>query len=571
MENKRDGLLGATFWTPFAGWISTYDLAWLRPDILAGLTLWGMLVPEGIAYAAMAGAPHQAGLYTLLASLAAYAAFGTSRQMVSAATSSSSIMMAAIVAPLVLHDPSSYLRLLTLLVLLVGVIFLVSGLLRLGYIATFISEPVMTGFVFGMAIYIGVSQLPKVVGIDKAHGDTLIQVFHILEQFKNWNWTTVALGVGALLLMVVLERRVKRIPSALVALVSGIVAVWMFDLDTRYGVRIVADIPSGLPKLGIPSFTLHDVAVLIPGALAVSLVALSQALGTAKTYAAKYGYDVNPDRDLIGMGIGNIGSGLIGGLVAGGSMSSTAVNVRAGAKTQMSTLVAAVLVLLTLIVLTPLFYTLPDAVLGAIVIHAVAHLFRVTELRRFYQWRREDFWLAMVALFGVITLNLLSGLIIAVVLSLFRLIWRARNLQISILGRVAGKDALYTSIERNPDSEPIPGLVIMRLEVPLFFANAGQLRDRIRLLLHDNVTPQAILIDMKTNFEMGVSSVDVLLEVTRDALASGIEISFAEISEEVREIFSRSGLIDMVGGNRIYASIHEGVQDYLRRHKPSVP
>ncbi len=571
MEDKRTAADGAAFRTSIAGWISTYDLAWLRPDILAGVTLWGMLVPEGIAYAAMAGAPHQAGLYTLLASLTAYAFLGTSRRMVSAATSSSSIMMAAVVAPLVLHDPSSYLRLLTLLVLLVGVIFIVSGLLRLGFVATFISKPVMTGFVFGMAVYIAVSQIPKVVGIDKIHGDTFVQLAHTVEQFGNWNRMTVALGVGALLLMVVTERRVKRIPSALVALVSGIVVVWVFHLDTRYHVRIVADIPSGLPGLGLPSFTLHEIAVLVPGALAVALVAFSQALGTAQTYAAKHGYHVNPDRELIGMGVGNIGSGMLGGLVAGGSMSSTAVNVGAGAKTQVSTLVSAVLVLLTLLVLTPLFYTLPDAVLGAIVIHAVVHLIRIDELRRFYTWRREDFWMAMAAIVGVVTLNLLSGLLIAVVLSLFRLIWRVRDLQVSILGKVAGKEALYTSIGRNPESGPIPGLVIMRLEVPLFFANAEQLRNRIHSLLHENVTTKAVLIDMKANYAMGVSSVDVLLEVTRETLSSGIEISFAEIDGEVREIFRRSGLTDMVGVNRIYDSIHEGVQDYLQRYKPPEP
>src|SRR5215469_8575519 len=550
---------------PILGWLPSYEPGWLRPDIIAGLTLWGILVPEAIAYAAMAGAPPEAGLYTLLGSLVVYAILGTTRQAASAPTSGSSIMMAAVVSPFLINDPKEFAELLVLLVLVVGIILLLCGLMRLGFVTAFISHSVMTGFIFGLAIHIAVNQTPKLFGLHRGQGETIYQLWHLIGQLGGTNWVTFIIGLGSLALLYGLEASSRRMPGPLMVMVGGILVVTIFRLSDEYGVRIVGAMQTGLPALSLPKVNLDDVLDLLPGALAIVLFVVSETLGVAHTLGRQYGYDINPNQELIALGAANVTSACLGGLVSGCSMSSTAVNDRAGAKSQLSSLAAAGMVLITLVALMPLFHNLPEAALGAIVIYAVARMMKVHELKRFYQFHVDEFAQAMLALLGVIVVGILPGLAIAIVLSLLRFIWGASYLSVSRVRPVPGKEHTYGNIEQAGRS-PIQGLEILRLNGPLFFANALRFRNEVRSLLSGSNPLKAILINLHANFGIDLSSTDTLLGLVAEAEKTKTEVLFAEIQDPVRHMFRRCGLLDRVGEDRLFMTVDDGVQDYLKRH-----
>jgi sulfate permease, SulP family len=555
---------------PILGWLPTYETTWLRADIVAGLTLWGILVPEAIAYAVMARAPPQAGLYTLLGSLLVYAVLGTTRQAVSAPTSGSSIMMAAVVTPFLVTNSNELGELLVLLVLIVGIIFLLSGVLRLGFITAFISHSVMTGFIFGLAIHIAVSQASKIFGLPQGHGETVYQLWHLVRQMGEANWATFVLGAGALALMYLLEARSPRMPGPLIIMAAGIIAVSVLRLSDEHGVQIVGTMQAGLPELRLPKITLDDVLDLLPGASAIVLFLVSEALGVGHTLGRTHGYDIKPNQELIAIGVSNVTAACLGGLVSGISMSSTAVNDRAGAKSQVSSLAAASMILVTLFALMPLFHDLPEAILGVIVIHAVVRMMKVGELKRFYQFHAGEFAQAMLALFGVVTIGILPGLGIAVVLSLVRFIWGASHLSISRLRPVPGREHSYGEGGHSVDS-PIQGLEILRLNGPLFFANALRFRNEVRFLLSGGTPLQAILINLHANFGIDLSSTDTLLGLIAEAQKTNTEVLFAEIQDPVRHMFRRCGLLDKIGEDRLYPTVDDGVQDYLKRHPEARP
>src|SRR5208282_1370418 len=547
-------------------WLPRYNPGWLRADVIAGLTLWGILVPEAIAYAAMAGAPVQAGLYTLLGSLVVYAILGTTRQAVSAPTSGSSIMMAAVVAPFLVTNPAELAELLVLLALIVGIIFLLCGLVRLGFVIAFISHSVMTGFVFGLAIYIAVSQAPKLFGLPRGHGETLYQLWHLIGQLGAANWVTLTIGAGALALLYIFEWRAPRAPAPLVIMAAGILVVSVLGLGDEHRVQVVGVMQSGLPMVSLPKVNLDDMLDLLPGALAIALFILSEALGVGYSLSSKYGYDIDPNQEMIALGASNVAGACLGGLVSGCSVSSTAINDRAGARSQISSLAAAAMVLITLVALMPLFHNLPQAVLAAIVIHAVARLMRLAELKRFSRFHPGEFGQALVALLGVITVGILPGLGLAVVLSLLRFIWGASHLSLSRLGPVPGKEHSYEVLGHASGRNAIQGLEILRLDGPLFFANALRFRDGVRLLLSGSTPPNAILLNLHANFGIDLSSTDTLLGLVAEAENTNTEILFAELQDPVRQMFRRCGLLDRVGENRLFATVDHGVQDYLERH-----
>jgi high affinity sulfate transporter 1 len=556
---------------PILRWLPIYDARWFRADVIAGLTLWGILVPEAIAYAGLAGAPVQAGLYTLLGSLVVYAILGTTRQAVSAPTSGSSIMMATVVAPFLVTDPGEFAELLVLLVLVVGIIFLLCGVVRLGFVIAFITHSVMTGFVFGLAIYIAVSQVPKLFGLSRAHGDTLYQLWHLIGQLGAANWVTFAIGAGALALLHLLETRAPRAPGPLMTMAAGILVVSVLRLADEHGVQVVGVVHPGLPVLSLPKANLDDVLDLLPGAFAITLFILSEALGVGYSLSSKYGYDIDANQELIALGVSNVAAACLGGLVSGCSVSSTAVNDRAGAKSQVSSLAAATMVLITLVALMPLFHNLPRAILSAIVIHAVARMMRVAELKRFYRFHPSEFGLALAALLGVITVGILPGLGIAVVLSLVRFIWGASHLSLSRLGPVPGREHFYEVIGRSSAWRSIPGLEILRLDGPLFFANALRFRNEVRLLLSGSTPPKAVLVNLHANFGIDLSATDTLLGLVAEAEKTNTEIVFAELQDPVRQMFRRSGLLDRVGENRVFPTVDDAVQDYLNRHPVDDP
>ncbi len=550
---------GVRRWLPIVAWLPGYELGWLRFDAIAGATIWGLLVPESIAYAGLAGLAPQAGLYTLLATLAAYAVFGTSRQVVAGATSAGAVLLASTVAGLTPAGAAQYAADGAALVLFCGGLLLLAGVFRLGFVAQFLSRPVIDGFVFGLAIFVSVSQLPKLFGIHKGSGDTIAQFVHVLAHLGDTNATTLAIGAGSLAMLFAVERFVPRVPGGLLALVLGIVVSGALHLS-RHGVEIVGHVPSGLPSPALPSIKAHDVEALVAAAAGLLLVLFSESLGAAETFATKYRYEINPNQELIALGVANAGSGLLGGLAGGGSLSQSAVNDGAGARSEISPLIAAALILITVLVLTPLFKNLPEAVLAALIIHAVSHLWKVAQFRRYFAEQKAEFWLGLATLIGVITLDVLPGLVIGVASMLLLVIYHASRPHVAVLGRIPGIPGAYGDVERHPDYETVPGLLVLRLGAPLFYANATPVRDRIKQLVGiSQPPPKALVLEVGSSSRIDITSSEMLIELIAALQSAGIGFALAEVHRDFVAAARRTGLLEELGEERVFHTTDQAV------------
>ena len=547
--------------TRAAPWLAGMGRITPGADVLAGLTLWGVLVPEALAYAGMAGMPASAGLYTLLASLPLYFLFGGSPVLVCAATSVESIMMAAAVAPLAGGDAARYLTLMALLVATTGIVFLAGGLLRLGRATSFLSKPVMTGFTCGLAIYIAADQLHKLVGLPHGHGDTLRQIAQLVTGIGRSNPATACVGVASLALLFVLERLAPRVPAGLCVLALGLLASKAFALGETHGVAVVQNVRAGLPALALPHGGMADVRAVFPAALGLALVAFSQALGAVRSYAPRFGVRAEPDRELRALGLANLGSALLGGLLAGGSMSSTAVNVAAGARSRVATLVTTVLVVLTLTFFTPVFRGLPEAVLGAVVMHAVVRLFNLSELRRFSRINPVEFALAMLALAGVVLLDILPGLVLAVAASLTRLLMVASDVNLTVMGELAGCGPFWVDTAQHPEAMEVPGVRVLRMDGALFFANAEKFRAAVLSLAGQAPVPGAVAIQLRANGRLCITAADMLRTLARELADHGVRLAFIEPAPATLRMLRQNGVLELVGEKRVYPSIERAVAD----------
>jgi sulfate permease, SulP family len=537
---------------PAVSWLPRYQRGWLAGDAVAGFTIWGLLIPEMIAYASLAGLPPQAGLYTLLASLVLYAIFGTSRQLVVAGTSASAILVFSAVTALGPKNPASYATLAAGMIVLAGLIFIVAGLLKLGFITAFLSRPVMEGFVFGLAIFVTVSQLPKLFGLKKGPGDTIRQFAYLIGHLGDTSLTTFAVGAVALVALFAAERYLPRVPGGLVVLAAAIAVSAGLDLSS-HGVKVVGKIPTGLPAVSWPHLTASDLWVLLPSAAGMMLVIFSEALGAGQTFADKHGYRLDSSQEMIALGLANLGSGVLGGLPCGGSLSQTAVNDGAGARTEVSPVIAAALSLITVIALTPLFTDLPEAVLAALIIHAVSHLMKVGEMRRFHQLVPREFWLGMLTLAGVIVLDVLPGLILGVVMALVLLIYRASRPLISLLGADPATPGAFEDIRRHPEAVPVPGTLIVRPDAPLFYANAQLVREAIEQAVASSPAPvRAVVLILDANDDIDITSADQLEKLTGTLHASNVALGIAHMHGPALQMARRSGLLAKIGPDHIF-------------------
>jgi SulP family sulfate permease len=549
---------------PIRNWLPSYKREDLVPDLIAGITVWGILVPASMAYAEIAGIPPQAGLVASTVALALYAVFGTNRNLRVAMTSTMAITSAAVVAPLALGDPAAAIGLTAGLALIAGLILLVAGLARFGFISDFLSKPVITGFVFGIAMVIVIGQIPKILGVPGGSGTFFQQLAQLLGNLGLTNPVTLAIGVGAILLILLLKRTSPVIPAALVALVAGILAVVLLDL-TQYGVTVVGTIPAGFPMPALPQVSLAEIPFLIAGALGIVFIAIGESIGVARVYAARHHYEIDPDQELIALGSANIGCGLFQGATVDATLSSTATGDNAGGRTQVSGLLTAALIFLTVILIAPLFRNLPQAVLGAVVITAVIGLLDVGALSRYRAMHRTDFWLAVTALFGVIAIGILEGLVIAVVLSLSLLLYRASRPNLAVLGRVPGQEGTYGDIGRAPENEPIPGLLIVRPDAPLFFFNANVARTSILDLVTAGKDIRAVILDIGASADLDLTAVDMLRDLVNSLRERKIELIFAHARGPVRERMRITGLCDLMGDCHIFLSTEAAVREYHRR------
>ncbi|MFI6432398.1 SulP family inorganic anion transporter [Rhodococcus oryzae] len=524
------------------GSLQGYQGKWIRPDVIAGLTVWAVLVPEALAYATIAGVPPVVGLYAAIPSLILYAAVGSSRHLVVGPMSATAALSAAIIAPLAGADGGKYLALSAVLAIATGIVGLLAGMIRLGFIASFISEPVLKGFIVGLALTIIIGQVPKLFGVPKSEGNFFEQAWGVISHLGDTDWRTLTVGVLSLAVVLGLKRWLPLVPGSLLAVLLGIAAVTVFGLDGE-GVEIVGHIDSGLPSVGLPGGVgFDDYVDLLGPAVGVLLIGFAEGLGAAKTYAAKAGYEVDANRELLGLGAANLGSGLASGMVVNGSLSKTAVNGGAGAKTQVSGLVVAALTVVTLLFLTGLFEKLPEATLAAVVIAAVIELVDVSALRRLYGvWTqrlgsiygpaaRADFAGAVAAMMGVLLFDTLPGLVIGIGVSMLLLLYRSSRPHVAALAK---EGSLWVDAERHPEIATRPDVVVVRVEAGLFFANADHVKDRIEALCTDET--RTIVLDAETSPFVDVSAAEMLLQL-RDTLGrKGIELRVARDIGQFRD------------------------------------
>jgi high affinity sulfate transporter 1 len=549
---------------PIGEWLPRYRRDWVAGDLVAGTLLAALLVPQGIAYAGIAGVAPQAGLYAAAAGLALYAILGSSRHLAVSPTSSSAAILAAAVLPLAGGGPEHYAALASALAITVGLVFLLAAVLGLGAVSDFVSKPVLKGFMCGLGLTIIIKQAAKLLGVPGGHGDFFEQLWHLARVSGQASPATMALAGVALLVLFMPGLRATRVPVSLLVVAVGILAGTGLDLGRR-GIALVGVVEGGLPEPTLPGVGWRQAIALAQAAAGIVLVAFSEALGAGRTLATAHDYEIDPDQELIALGVANVGAGLLQGIPVGAGASGSAVNERAGARTQVSTLTASFLVVLTLLFLTPLFGGLPEAVLAAIIVHAVSGLVDVGELRRYFRIRRGHIP-ATTALGGVLAFGVLPGMLLAVIVNIVLLLRRLGTPRCAELGRLPGTRT-YVDLAEHTDAERIPGVVIVRLEGLLLFASVNSVLGRIRSLLRTAEPPaRALIFNCETMFDIDLNGLDMLAQLESECRAAGIELTLARVGDRIRALLSRTGLAQRLGPARIFYSQKDAVDDYETRH-----
>jgi sulfate permease, SulP family len=549
-----------------------YRRRWLTADLLAGLSVWAVLVPESLAYASIAGVPPVVGLYAAIPALVLYALLGSSRILVVATMSATAALSASIVAELATPGAPEFVALTTALAIVTGLLALAAGLARMGFLASFISEPVLKGFIIGLALTIIAGQLPKLFGVAKVSGNFFEEMAGLLRSLGDTNTTTLAIGLVSLAIVLGARRFLPWLPGSLVAVLLGIAAVSAFDL-TAAGVEVVGPIDAGLPAVGLPSgLDLNDYLALVAGAVGLVLLGFVEGLSAAKAFAAKAGYEVDPNRELVGLGAANVGAGLLQGMVVNGSLSKTAVNGNAGARTQLSGLVVAALTVVTVLFLTGLFENLPEATLAAVVIAAVielidipalTRLFRVWtgQLGRTYGWAaRADFIAAVAAMLGVLVFDTLPGLFIGIGVSIVLLLYRSSRPAVTTLGRTtAGDDGVWVDARRHDELVQRDDVVVVRVESSLYFANAESVRQAIKA----RITPQTVgvVLDAETTPSIDVSATEMLTQLAEELRRDDVRLVVAHGIGQVRDVLRRAGA-DAQVLQTMYATVDAAVESF---------
>ncbi len=558
-------------YVPILHWLPKYRLEWLRADVIGGMTVWAVMVPEAMAYSGIAGVPPLVGLYTVPIPLIAYAIFGTSRTMVIGPDSATALISAGTVGAVVAtHSGATqvaeFVAITSALALIVGVLFLVLGLARMGWIANFIPSPVMKGFIQGLVWVTIIGQVPKLFGIEGVHGNFFEQLWALILELGNLNLITTAIGLGSLALLFLFHRFTPKLPAALTTMVLSILLVAVFNLGAN-GVDIVGSVQTGLPSLAMPHFTLAQLELLIPGAFAIVMLGYAESLGAAKAASTKSGGSVDPNQELVAHGPANIGSAFSGGFVVVGSLSKTSVSMSAGGKSQMASLIHAALIILTLMFLLPLFSNLAHAALAAIVIHAMIGLFNPGFLINLWKESRLEFSVGIAAYLGVMTIGVLAGIGLGVVLALLLLIYHASKPPTAVMGKVKGEESFRNTLRR-ADLETYDGLLIYRFDAGLFFANANYFVSNLQQLIDKASEPvQSVLIDASTINILDFTAIEKLHELEASLKKQGIKIYFAHVRDHLKDKMVQAGLVEKVGEEYFFETLTDGVSTFQNSRK----
>ena len=546
---------------PSLAWIPAYRASdHLRGDVSAGLTVGVMLIPQGMAYALIAGLPPIYGLYAALVPLVVYALLGTSRQLAVGPVAMVSLLVAAGVAPLAGGDAVQYVALAIMLAFMVGVIQLGLGLARFGFIVNFLSHPVLSGFTSAAAVIIGISQLKHVLGVPLTSSKFVLDVLMAaVASLGTIHVPTLALGAGAIVVLVMVKRINPLLPGALIVVILGIGLTWVFDLNA-YGLKILGTVPEGLPAIGETAwFDLSQVSALLPTALTISLVGFMESIAVAKSFASRNRYEIDANQELVALGAANIAGAFSQSFPVTGGFSRTAINGQAGAATPMASLISALVIAITLLFLTPLFTYLPNAVLGAIVMVAVAGLVDVREMRLLWRVKRSDWALLLITFFATLGLGIEEGILIGVLASLIVVIRNSSMPHTTLMGRLPGTRT-YRNVERFPEAEVHPNIAVLRIDASIYFANASFVKDRVRELIRDRPELQAIVIDAYPINQIDASATHALEDVLEMTEQEGIIVYFAGVKGPVRDVLDRADITTRLGTDRFTLLVADAVE-----------
>lgn len=555
------GLLKRYF--PILTWLPHYRKQWLSLDLIAGLTVWMVIVPEAMAYAGIANVPPLMGLYTVPLPLFLYAILGSSRLMVVGPDSATALISASVVGALAGAGSAQFMALTSALAIAVGVFFLAFGLLKMGWIASFISVPVMAGFLEGIVLITILGQIPALLGVQHASGDFFPKAWALLQQLPAMGWLVPVLGLGSLALILILKHVAPKLPSGLIAVTVSILATTGLGLTGR-GVDVVGMLATNLPAIRPPQASLSQYMALVPGALAVVLLGYLETLASAEGAALKGGGEVDPDQELVALGAANLGTGVSGGFIAVGSLSKTSVSMDAGGKTQMAYVFTGALVLLTLRFLMPLLANLPYATLAAIVIAAMIDLDQSRKLARFWRYSPLEFGLGLTALFGVLVFGVLQGVGLGVGLSLLVLIWRSAHPGVAVLGQMPD-GCTFRDIARHPEAKTFPGLLIFRVDAQLTFPDSDYFAARVKREVARAEEPvQVVLIDAETINDVDITGAKALKKLNVTLAAQGIDLWLAQVKDPVFDKLRRMNVIAVVGIDHCFKSVKKAVQAFER-------
>lgn len=554
-------------WLPGLQLLREYKVDWLRHDIVAGLVLTAMLVPVGIAYAVASGLPGIYGLYATIIPLLTYALFGPSRILVLGPDSALVAVILAVVLEQSGGDPLRAIALAGMMAVVSGLVCVVAGLARLGFVTELLSKPIRYGYMNGIALTVLISQLPKLFGFSVDVDGPLKSVWAIVEALLDGKANVAAslVGVGALAVILLLKPY-QRVPGILVAVVGATVVVGVLDLATRAHVSVLGALPQGLPAFAIPWITYDDISTVLMGGLAVALVAFADTSVLSRVYAARTRSYVDPNQEMIGLGAANLAAGFFQGFPISSSSSRTPVAEAAGARTQLTGIIGALGVALLLVAAPNLLEHLPASALAAVVIASAIGLFEVTDLRRIYRIQQWEFWLSIVCTVGVAVLGAIPGIGLAIVIAVIEFLWDGWRPHSAVLGRAEGVKG-YHDITRYPNARLIPGLVLFRWDAPLFFANAELFHDRVLDAVASSPTPvRWLVVAAEPVTSVDVTAADMVAELDETLHEAGIELCFAEMKDPVKDKLKRFGIFARFGEETFFPTVGSAVSRYRKTH-----
>jgi SulP family sulfate permease len=546
---------------PILGWVRNYDRAWLRGDLVAGIAVAALIVPKNLGYAGIAGIPLENGLYAAAAGALLYGVFGTSRQISMGPSSGLAAVAASAVLAARLSNENDIASFVAGITLASGILFLLLAVLKMGWIAQFLSRAVVTGFLFGAAIDVVIGELPKLTGTDVSGNNSIAELWSWLETLGDTHLATAIVGAVSLVVVFGLRWVAPRVPGALVLVVGGLLASWLLHLGDR-GVALVGEVPRGLPSFAVPNLSLmwDHVSVVTIAAVALVLIGFSQTAGDARSFAAKHHYQVDIDQESVAQGIANTGAGLFHGMPVSTSLSASSLNDHSGARSGLASITSGVTVLLTLLVLAPLFSDLPKPVLAALIIEAVVGgMMDVPEMRRLARVKPFDFWIAVAAIVGTLLFGVLAGVMIGIGLSLLWLISVATRPSIPVLANESGTQ-VFREHDEHPEDQQVAGVVVIRMDGGLFFATSDALEDRLRELVHSTPEIHGVVLDCEGVNFMDSQGAAKMMEIVELAEASAITLRLAHLKTAVRSTLERDGVLERLGADKVHGNVYRAVE-----------